>query len=370
MRKASVYLNFKTWIISIIFAVVFLTYLLVTIQHCSLEWAKWAGVGEDKLITISREQSASGEVTKITTTETAQSAKTLWDWLNTLIIPVSLAGLGFWFQQIQYEQSQRQQLLEREIAASNLNEDVLQTYLDRLSELLFSKALYQLKPEDPQREAALDIVRARTLSVLRRLDGERKGSVVRFLFDAEFITKLRLNLEGADFCSTVLCGADLRNAKLTDVNFTNADLRGANLEGSDLAESNLAAADLSTAPRHDRFGINLFIQSHTNLRTANLIFANLQNADLSNADLTGANLTGTNLAGANLYNTNLTNVQAITIEQVQAAINWKSAIYDPEFSKQLGLPVQSNFPKTFTDFVRAELQATPNLRRNKRHRKR
>lgn len=357
MRDKVNHLNYKKLTAFIIIVAAFLFCLLALIQNYFSEWAEWAGIGEDRILATSTERTAAGEVTKVVTTETTQSAKTLWDWLNTLIIPVSLAILGLWFQHLQYKQSKRQQAFEREIADSNLNEDVLQTYLDRLSELLLGKALNQLKLEDPQRAAAMDIVRARTLSVLRRLDEERKGSVIRFLFDAEFITKLKLDLEGADLYSASLRGVDLRGAKLTSVNLTAADLRGANLEGADLSESILVAADLGTEPQFDRYGTDLYIRPHTNLRAANLIFANLQNANLSDADLTGADLTGSDLTGANLYNANLTGAKAIVVEQIQVARNWQTAIYDSAFNAQLGLSAQRNRPKTFTDFVKVGLQA-------------
>jgi len=68
------------------------------------------------------------------------------------------------------------------------------------------------KEEDPKEVRA--VARSRTLTLLRRLDGERKGHVVQFLYESGLITKDRTsvnlagaNLEGAYLTSAILSGA-------------------------------------------------------------------------------------------------------------------------------------------------------------------
>lgn len=73
-----------------------------------------------------------------------QPEKTLWDWLQLLIVPVMLALAGFWFTQIQKSREQRttkrREKIERDLALDNQRESALQGYTDRLSELLLKRA--------------------------------------------------------------------------------------------------------------------------------------------------------------------------------------------------------------------------------------
>lgn len=97
-----------------------------------------------------------------------RSEKTLWDWLQLLVIPLMLAIGGFWLNQIQKSRDERateqRDKTEHEIAADNQRETALQTYLDKMSELLLEKKLRDSVEEDEIRKVA----RARTLTVLRR----------------------------------------------------------------------------------------------------------------------------------------------------------------------------------------------------------
>lgn len=117
--------------------------------------------------------------------------------MSLLGVPVVLALLGFWFQRQQQERASEAAEEQRAIAADETREEALQIYLDRLSTLLVDKNILAIatKLNDPDRkndvtpeqqelyEAAIDIIRARTLSILQRFetDIERKNSVVRLM---------------------------------------------------------------------------------------------------------------------------------------------------------------------------------------------
>jgi hypothetical protein len=185
-----------------------------------------------------------------------ERGKTLWDWLELLIIPAVLAGGAMWFSRAERE-------AERGIADDRLREAALQTYLDRMTHLLLEKELRTSKEEDE----AHAVARARTLTVLRQLDGERKGTVLRFLSEARVISKSDpiVDLEGAD-----LSKANLHKASLSAVNLCKVDLSKADLSEAMLYEADLHKADLR--------GVDL--------RSAIVLGANLD-AELSGAKLTG-----------------------------------------------------------------------------------
>ncbi|MDY6903032.1 MAG: pentapeptide repeat-containing protein [Cyanobacteriota bacterium] len=187
----------------------------------------------------------------------------------------------------------------RNIIERIYREVLLQAYIDKMSELLFNKNLKKLLPEDPVLEDALYIARIKTLLILEKLvgDRERKEIVIRFLINTEFISKLHLDLSGAN----------LRNAKLWSV-----DLRGVNLSGADFRDAKLRDADLSNA---------------------NLSNVKFSSADLRNVNFSGANLSGTYFSDLSPY----IEAKNITPEQIKQAKNWEKAKYSPNFRKKLGL---------------------------------
>jgi uncharacterized protein YjbI with pentapeptide repeats len=146
-----------------------------------------------------------------------------------------------------------------------------------MSEIL---PLYQVNEESVG--SLMKIGRIRTLTLLRRLDGKRKGSVLQFLYESNLIGKT-----GVRYID--LSGADLTKAKLKGANLTKADLSKVNLYGSYMKRANLNSAYLINA----------------NLRGAILTGADLSIADLTGADLSIADLTGANLSDAKLYGADL-----------------------------------------------------------------
>src|SRR5215204_5915811 len=101
--------------------------------------------------------------------------QTLWDSLELLIIPAVLAGVGIWFNRQQREReleiAREQREREVEIADRRAQDEALQAYLDQIGQLLLDKDRPLRQTGEPDEVQML--ARARTLTVLRRLDGER-----------------------------------------------------------------------------------------------------------------------------------------------------------------------------------------------------
>lgn len=276
-----------------------------------------------------------------------QPLKTLWDWLSVLAIPV-VVGFGVaWFTarqtNVSMEASDRQHKTELEIASDGQHEAALQTYIDKMSELLANDLL-----ESPKDSIMRKIARVRTLTVLRQLDSNsqfdlnkqldsnRKLSILLFLYETGLIDK---DKSIVDLRSASLKGADLHNinihkAKLNGVDLGDTNLIGAILKGDDLSDAQLnkaklVGADLSEA---NLSGANL---SKANLFLANLSKANLHGVYLKETNLSFANLSFVNLSGAGLYDANLSNAdlegadmtdaQGVTDEQLSEAKSLKGA---------------------------------------------
>jgi hypothetical protein len=154
----------------------------------------------------------------------------LWDWAKLLIVPAVIAGGGLGFNAQQRER-------EQQLANERAQDEALQAYLDQIGQLLLDKdpSLRQAKEDDEVRTLA----RARTLTVLARLDGERKGSIVRFLSESTLIQKEEGAHEEHVLSQPVisLSGADLIGANLSRAELSGAYLRGVELRGAKLSRT-------------------------------------------------------------------------------------------------------------------------------------
>ena len=121
-----------------------------------------------------------------------------------------------------------------------------------MTDLLVVHELGKLQDDERklQRNPVSTVAWARTKTVLRRLDGDRKGAILRFLTEAGLINKGRPvigSLVGAHLRDAKLQGSVLRNTALQGVDLSGADMRGADLRDADLTRANLSGADLSGA---------------------------------------------------------------------------------------------------------------------------
>lgn len=220
--------------------------------------------------------------------------KTTWDIWELLVIPLVLAVGVYWLnkqeREAEREVEKRRAEAEREIAAERERENALQAYLSHMTDLMLEKGLRGSEPDSEIR----DIARARTLTVLRVLDGERKGTVIQFLHESMLIKReaVIVDLAGANLSKAVLQLIDLNEVDLSSTNMQESDLAGADFRSANLAWANLVDANLITT---DLKGADL---SYTKLARANLRFTNLEEAHLYEAQLQAAGLRNANLQGA------------------------------------------------------------------------
>lgn len=290
-----------------------------------MRWREWLGVGERRW--------------KKAPDEEVQPAKTLWDWLQLLVVPAILIGVTFAWSAAQTrnnnKRDDRRIAADRAAAETARQDATLQAYLDQMSGLMLNNKLLISEESDPVRQVARTI----TLTTLRRLDKKRKAEVVRFLYEAKLLRAgiPRVVLTDADLSHVDLVGADLERVNLSNADlggahltgavlpgahFENADLRGAHLEDAYCEEANLQGAQLEGAHLEHpnlRFAhLPVAELGHAHLEHAELLFAYLwgadfRRADLSDADLEGADFENTRLGGANLRSANLVSVKNLDL---------------------------------------------------------
>lgn len=251
---------------------------------------------------------------------TGFTEKTLFDWLqiiSSIAVPIILGLLSYQWdnrQAINAENNQRAELITK--------------YYERMQVLLIDKNMRS----NPMALEARSMGRATTLSTFRQLDGERKGELLKFLFEAQLISPQCqdstpnclpvLDLSGARLERMEfqvdqfvrLPGADLERVSLEDASLPKIQLSGAKINRGNLRRANITGALLQDAQMEGSILTNTQLAEavlrRANLKSATLVGANLERADLrqaalDNADLTGANLKGADLTDASLQGTKL-----------------------------------------------------------------
>jgi len=303
----------------------------------------------------------SGFIKAHSTSNSSYSVKTLWDWMELLLIPLVLASVAFLFRRSEIE-SANQQSHERS------RDDALSLYFQHIQTILLETDLSNSQAA----ETASKLATARTVSLLRMLDPDRKLYVLRFLYDAGLIHGIKpfVNLERADLSRIASYRYYLSNANLHGVNLELAQLESAQLDGAYLSGANLYRACLSwsylnkanleyamldgadlyhtqlqgaslikaTACESNFAGALLddailrdVDLTRANLRKAKLrgaylVWTKLVQANLTNANLTGANLTESNLMYANLRGADLTNADLTNAIITQAQLRKAKSI--------------------------------------------
>ena len=202
-------------------------------------------------------------------------------------------------QQAEEDRARSQQDVEEERA----QDEALQTYLEGMGSLLLEEELGSSGDAEVR-----TLAEARTSTVLERVNGYRKRSVVLFLHKARLIQKNQplVSLTNADLSSVDLRDADLRDAELLAVDLSGADLSHAHLNGTNLLGANLLDADLSVANMRD-----------ADLSATVLIDAELSGALLSGANMSGANLLDADLRDADLSGADLRGARGVTNEELE-----------------------------------------------------
>jgi uncharacterized protein YjbI with pentapeptide repeats len=216
--------------------------------------------------------------------ESKRPAKTVWDWLQLLVIPLCLAVAAYALNVAQTDRAQRsaerrakidqqlaaeQRAADRQLAAEQHRDDVLEAYLEQMSKLILDRNLNQSRPGAEVREVAqtltVNVLESLDVHVLGSLDvdGRRKGVVLHFLAEAGLIesgdpivllqdanlhgVELHGHLVRADLSNADLHDADFSGARLASLTMTSATLRGANFTHAKLTHAQLAATDLTHA---------------------------------------------------------------------------------------------------------------------------
>ena len=205
---------------------------------------------------------------------TGLRGRTLWDLADLVIIPISLAVIGYLLSNAQRSQervlAETERTTDREIARARDQHAAIQAYLSALTELLVSGNM--------QDETFRPLARSRTLVILEGLDPRGKRDVVRFLKEAGMIAveNPSVDLHSADLTDADLGGLDLSQSCLAGANLSKSNLASATISGSTLAHADLTGADLSGASLIGAMVGPALMDERTTFDGCNLIMADFR----------------------------------------------------------------------------------------------
>ncbi len=207
--------------IAITTAIIAIAIVLIIIGY-SLDWA---GFNEYTQVTTIRTLGGPTAGT-VTRTEAYQPGK--------------IALTALWFNRTERKN-------EQTLSSDNQQEAALQSYLDRMSELLLEK---KLRGSDPNAEVR-NVARVRTLSMLYQLNTRRINYMLAFLRESELITNdpntSIVSLRKADLRQVDLHDVDLHGLDLSETIFEEANLSGATITGANFNHTFFGGANLSGA---------------------------------------------------------------------------------------------------------------------------
>jgi len=183
---------------------------------------EWTGFGE-----TSHPKSEENEI---------QPRKTLWDWMDLLLVPSMIVLLGFgltWYLNNSEQARQAEEAARAELMRTQAQ--TLLAYLDQMTFTMVEQDLHGSEKGDVVRTMA----QARTSAALGAVGPDNRRTLLLFLYDSRLINR------GSAIISLV--DAELRDAELRGADLHGADLHGANLHGADLRDANLRGANLRGA---------------------------------------------------------------------------------------------------------------------------
>ena len=190
--------------------------------------------------------------------------KTLWDWMELVLIPLVLFFGAHYFTSVQ-RRTELEQTKRREQA------NILQNYFDRMQDLILNHDLLNDKTNDAVTVMALVLTR----TTLAQLEPENKSPLLQFLDGTKLIVPSNSGNVKLSLSSTNLVGVGL------PFGYVNGNFQGTDFKFANMKDARFDLADF---------------------RQADLMGVHLESASLMLCDLSGANLEGAFLKGANFYN--------------------------------------------------------------------
>jgi len=215
-------------------------------------------------------------------------AKTLWDWLDLLVIPVVLAVIAWLYKEHEKFKNKNNEKTQRQNQA-------LDDFIKIITDLNLNHGLATTSPKDGTKE----IARSRVILILESIEGERKGEILQFLYESKLIDmNPKLVLFGANFNKIQLSGIDLSEAEIRGAYFIDSDIQNVNIDNSIFIGCNFKNSNFSKSKVYK----------------TDFSYSNLSGCLFNDMDLSSVNFEGANLSKADFSDSIVTQKQSELIK--------------------------------------------------------
>ncbi|MEM8862132.1 MAG: pentapeptide repeat-containing protein, partial [Chloroflexota bacterium] len=198
--------------------------------------------------------------------------KTLWDWLELLIIPLAIASFSLFQSKAENDKRRDQYEETKRIEIDRERQEIFEHYLTQINQL-------SRRDEGERTHADLLDARIQTITTITQLDARRNRLILKYLREYELLQvsdtdSHKISLQNADFSFAELDGANFDTIYLRESVFDNASLNGATFNSSRLVGAKFNDAKLTKAHFNDaKLDAAKFIEA--NLTGAYFVFADL-----------------------------------------------------------------------------------------------
>ena len=222
--------------------------------------------------------------------------KSLWDVLELIVVPIVVVFVAYYLTAHEGKRA-------KEDAVRGERYQIERHFYDSVTNILLDRDLTGNEIGIPQK----DIIFARTMSTLRRLNELEGDSHIKTIMD--FMRDSTAFQADQTLLSRIVDACKNENISIPK-QLIDAKLQSADLHEIDLSDWNLGGSVLSSA----------------NLRDSNLSGAYLAGTVLANANLSGANLRGANLDRAIIFDARLDGVLWDETTILPDGQNWSSSV--------------------------------------------
>ena len=228
--------------------------------------------------------------------------KTLWDWLDLLLIPLIITLTGWYISR-----SEKNNDIAREKEKNQQN--IRENYLKIITSLLLEHNLQNSEEGDVVRSVA----KAHTTTFLRNADNTRRGIILQFLYESDLISENPIiDLLGVKLNSCHFDKIKLINIEITGAYFRECSFVKSNLENSIFCASNFSGSNLS----------------YSNLKNVDFTYCDMIDTEIIGVDLRQAKIEGVDFTNANLKESTISKKQYDELKSKKFNINPKIIQYE------------------------------------------
>lgn len=292
-----------------------------------------------------------------------QQSKTLWDWLQLLLVPIILILGGFWLNR---SESRHSLEMQKSINDTNLSiekerfeDGILNSYINDIAQMIINSDTAKLRTN-----RIMAVYKIKTLTTLNRLNSERRNYLIQFLVDSKMLNYWDFL---SDFKNIHVSGIFFNDVSFDDFKFIGSSISSSRFFSCSIQSSKSSHSDFTSSMFND-MKINIFDISSSKFIQSSLvkvIFSECKIKDskfygskIQHSSLGNSTIESSDLSCSTISNTNFSDTKFYCCDFIRSSIKDSSFIdvdfWNVNFSNTELINV------TIENLISPEVKGTPN----------